>query len=254
MEYVKIGVTERGDGGIDLQWVDKLNLVDGAIIITKNLTDECIKALLSYREKLILHCTCTGMGGTIYEPNVPTYEYQLNQLERLLYLGFSPSHVVLRVDPIIPTKDCLRMTKSILRAFQFRQTANLLLSKVLRIRVSIVDAYPHVRDRFLVEGLQLPYGESFYPSRLAMNNVKAVLEEFPYTYETCAEPYYNNFQCIKRGCVSMEDLRILGLSIDGEFYENPQGRKGCTCLSRKTELLSARGRCKHKCLYCYWKD
>ena len=37
---MKIGFTERGDAGIDLSWVSKLenNEVDGAVLITKNIT------------------------------------------------------------------------------------------------------------------------------------------------------------------------------------------------------------------------
>lgn len=35
MAKYKIGITEAGDAGIDLSWVDKLGAVDGAIVITK---------------------------------------------------------------------------------------------------------------------------------------------------------------------------------------------------------------------------
>ncbi len=69
---MKIGITERGDASIDYNWVNKLNTVDGAIIITKNLTDKFIDTILE----------------------------QLNQLKKLVDLGFNPNHIVLRVDPI----------------------------------------------------------------------------------------------------------------------------------------------------------
>ena len=38
---MKIGITERGDAGIDLSWESKLkyDAIDGAVLITKNITD-----------------------------------------------------------------------------------------------------------------------------------------------------------------------------------------------------------------------
>ena len=71
--YRKIGVTEAGDAGLDLSWVSKL--FDVNVIITKHLTPKntaLIKALLNNKDKIILHCTCTGYGGTLMEKNVPT--------------------------------------------------------------------------------------------------------------------------------------------------------------------------------------
>lgn len=35
MAKYKIGITEAGDAGLDLSWVNKLDTVDGAVVITK---------------------------------------------------------------------------------------------------------------------------------------------------------------------------------------------------------------------------
>ena len=58
---MKIGITERGDASIDYSWVNKLDKVDGAIIITKNLTDKFIHTIVeqSKNHNLILHKTLT---------------------------------------------------------------------------------------------------------------------------------------------------------------------------------------------------
>ena len=100
---MKIGITERGDAGCDLSWYEKLDSVDGAIIITKKLSDGVIERLLNVSKPVILHCTCTGLGGTWLEPNVYDYKTQLNQLIKLIDKGFDKNRVVLRIDPIIPT-------------------------------------------------------------------------------------------------------------------------------------------------------
>lgn len=250
---LRIGITEQGDGGLDLRWKDKINTVDGAIIITKNLNDDVINQLLKYKDKVILHCGCTGLGSTVYEPNVPEYKWQLNQLAKLLHFGFDPSHVVLRIDPILPTKEGLYHVKLVLDQFKHMQNENPAMACINRIRISVMDTYPHVRQRFKNAGINLPYGENFYAPYTMMHDVTELLNTFPYQYETCAEPYLNSPNIIQTGCVSEKDLAILGLQSD-TGYTNPQGRKGCLCLSCKTELLSCKHPCGHKCLYCYWKD
>ena len=103
---MKIGITERGDASIDYQWKGKLPSVDGAILITKNLTDQFIDTVIKCYEngdKLIVHATCTGWGETDFEPNVPDYKTQLHQLKKLINKGFPADYCVLRIDPIFPT-------------------------------------------------------------------------------------------------------------------------------------------------------
>ena len=65
MAKFKIGATDGGDAGLDLSWVDKLNTVDGAIVITKNLTQGFRDAVLSNKDKLIIHATTTGYGAML---------------------------------------------------------------------------------------------------------------------------------------------------------------------------------------------
>lgn len=253
MAKLKIGITEQGDGGVNLSWAEKLDHVNGAIIITKNLNDDAINKILMHKDKLIVHCGCTGMGGTIYEPNVPEYNWQLNQIAKLIHFGFDPTHIVLRIDPILPTKEGLDYLKRVLDKFQEMQNTNPGMAAINRIRISIMDMYPHARQRFHNADIQPPYGDKFYASYEMIHNVIEALYHYPYIYETCAEPYLTSTNIIQMGCISEKDLCILGLTRDTE-YVNPQNRKGCLCLSCKTELLSCKHPCKHKCLYCYWKD
>lgn len=43
MPKYKIGITEAGDAGLDLSWANKLDTVDGAIVITKCITPVFMK-------------------------------------------------------------------------------------------------------------------------------------------------------------------------------------------------------------------
>lgn len=60
---MKIGITEAGDPSINYEWINKVNNVDGIILITKNITDKFIEEILKVKDKTILHCSCTGYGG-----------------------------------------------------------------------------------------------------------------------------------------------------------------------------------------------
>ena len=81
---MKIGITEAGDPSINYEWINKVNNVDGIILITKNITDKFIEEILKVKDKTILHCSCTGYGRTIVEPKLPTYQEQIKQLHKFL--------------------------------------------------------------------------------------------------------------------------------------------------------------------------
>lgn len=245
---MKIGITERGDPSIDFSWVDKMKNMDGVILITKNLTDKVIDSARPYFDKLIFHVTCTGYGQTKVEPNIPKYTDQLSQAQKLLSEGFSPERVVIRVDPIIPTERGLKRAEKVLCEAASRGFT--------RFRVSIMDAYPHVRERFKENGLEAPYGDYFSASYNMMFAVDDMLKKVKEIYpniiiESCAEGKLK--ETIQTGCVSEKDFSLLGLkndNIDSIGYQ----RKGCLCCSAKTELLEEKKQCPYKCLYCYWRN
>lgn len=251
---MKIGVTERGDASLDFAWYDKLNTVSGAILITKSITDDFIEKVLSaYNNghKLIVHATCTGWGQSVVEPNVPLYQTQLSQLQKLIQKGFPMEQCVLRIDPIFPTKNGLKRVCEVLdMAF------NMELLPKMRVRISVLDEYPHVKQRFRELGFAPIYGSSFYAPKYMMDDVCETLSRYDIQFHTCAEPYLNRPDglFVHSGCVSEIDLHILGLEPDPNMKTNMQNRNGCLCLSCKTELLDHKHPCKHQCKYCYWKS
>ena len=68
----QVGITESGEIAFNLEAFD--NLRNANIIITKRLTDKLIEKLIENKDKIILHLTCTGMGGTKIEQLVPTLD------------------------------------------------------------------------------------------------------------------------------------------------------------------------------------
>ena len=271
-ESLKIGITERGDAGINLSWVNKMHTVDGVVLITKNITEQFKQVVLEqYEQKkpVIVHCTCTGYGGTALEPCVPNYKAQLDSLADLIDRGFPACDCVLRIDPIFPSEKGLKKVREVMDYFISLQL------DIRRIRVSIVDEYRHVKERYRQCGWNPLYGDNFGPSFEQVKAVADVLNSYQgyahyniyndqgnhyrFDFEMCAEDLLAEMVHggQKLGCISLKDFDYLGFDedyIDKKYLtENPQGRKGCHCLSCKTELLTERKPCPNGCVYCFWK-
>lgn len=252
-----IGITERGDAGRDLSWTCSINFMDGAVLITKAMTPAFINAVLDCRKPTIVHCTCTGCGGTVLEPGVPAPSMQLNNLKCLIDMGFPASRTVLRIDPIFPTDKGLAKAKAVLDTMLSMQLGT------KRVRISIVDEYPHVRARYAERGWTPIYGGKFFPSEEHIQKVASMLYDYKDSglhFETCAEPalvktahQMGIFNIEEVGCISKEDLWLMNLPMPDGLTTNPQNRSGCKCLSCKTEMLTQKTQCSHGCIYCYWK-
>ena len=255
MAKYKIGITEAGDAGLDVSWADKLDSVDGAILVTKQFTPLFCEKALEHKDKLVIHATITGYGGTKIEPHVPNPDDELGRVLNLIERGFPKEKITIRVDPIIPTQ------KGIARAERVMTEA--IKHGFMRFRVSVIDMYPYVRERFRANGIEPPYHDNFqapwgmfkavdemlYRVKLACMSMYGAHESL--RIEACAEPALKNvIQC---GCISTYDLNLLGLEDPAADQEGFQ-RKNCLCYSGKTELLKVKKQCPHGCMYCYWRD
>ncbi len=248
-----IGITEAGDASVDFSWEEKLDSVDGSILITKKLTDRFVQRVLDVKnKKVILHVSCTGYGGTPIEKCCKPYLYTLAKMRSLIDQGWPAERLVLRIDPVIPTVKGIERFASVVAA------AHIIIPEVQRVRVSVLDMYPHVRKRFEEAGLDLPYGNNFQASdeQFAMFNqvIGEAKEKFHLEIESCAETKLPATEAV--GCVSKKDYDILGLEYHEE--EKNKQRKNCLCCGSKKELLDYKwnstgyNHC-YGCLYCYWK-
>lgn len=236
---MQIGITERGDGGLEIERVLKAlttKQVDGAIIITKFphlLRDKQLPS------NTVIHCTITGYGGTSLEPGVDHWRKNTIQYWYLVE-QYGPERVVLRVDPIIPTQEGLQLALDVLQA------------QVSRVRFSFLDLYPHVCRR-LASAEYAPIKKLYDNQLHAPLHIRQAclqqIQEVVTDLQICGEP---GIRCT--GCVAHRDIKAMGLI--GVPADLKQGhiRPGCNCLVAKTELLTNRHPCAAKCLYCYWKD
>lgn len=255
MAKYKIGATDGGDAGLDLSWRNKMKNVDGAVLITKHITPTFIEAVKDL-PNVIVHATCTGYGGTVVEPNVPSIFDQFNAALDLVKAGFPKERIVIRIDPIIPTPKGLTRAKQVFALF--------MIGDFSRYRISIIDMYSYVQKRFLAAGLPLPYNGQFAPCSEDWQAVNKLVGKAKAIWdvgdchgnlriEACAEPTLTG--AIQCGCVSAYDLQLMGLIDEGEELDSVgYQRHNCLCYSGKVELLTTRKPCAHQCLYCFWKD
>ena len=246
-QFVKFGITERGDVAFHNEWIElvRTGKVQAAILISKGLpTPKGKEAVKDMKDRIIFHATTTGYGGTQLEPGVKTYALRLAEPAQFCQeTGLPYGHVVVRVDPIIPTAKGVETAERVVRlafALGFR-----------RFRYSWMDVYGHVVQRFKDAGLSVPPKVQEADPEIVKGFVDtfcAFYEKMGAWFESCAE--VNRHQA---GCISAVDFEICGLDSSAAVGKSQQ-RAACMCCGNKTELLNHKGRCPHKCLYCYWKN
>ena len=245
----RIGITEISDPAFHLDIFDRL--YKGNIIITKNLTPALINKLVENKDKCILHCTCTGMGGSKIEPLVPKMTWTFLQVKKLITDGFPVDHIVLRIDPIVPTEKGIETALSVLNLFK--------PLGIKRIRISFLDMYNHVKERFNENNIPIPY-DTFHADDLTRWEAYGAINNFcvenDLELEMCGEPPIGTDGSIKTvGCLSQKDIDILGLTDEIVLEGKKDGRKECQCPANKFELIKDKPKqCHNGCLYCYLKN
>ena len=219
-----IGITEGADPTINLNWMPWVYDDKPAILITKR--PDLLLPMLTGKENVIIHCTITGWGGTKVEPNILNWSTEIEYYHRLCTL-FGTERVVLRIDPILPDYNL-----ALLQAIREHTEG--------RLRISFLDAYPHVRTRFSNAGVILEQSSFHQPLELR----RFIWEELGEP-EVCGEP-----DMPSTPCVSANDCLILG--VEPSLTEKQQ-RLVCHCLDSKRELCNKHG-CAYHCLYCYWRN
>ena len=249
------GITENGDASLNYDWETNMLGMDGSILITKKLTTIFKNKVIEYVNRpFILHVSCTGYGKTVLEPKLDKFQATIRGIRDLIDSGFPAARIVLRIDPIIPTEKGIGVFESVVRY------AREVVPEVTRIRVSVMDMYPHVRKRFQKAGLPCPYGNHYFQASPAMfrdlnTKIVELKKEFPdLSFESCCETKLP--ATTATGCVSAKDYEVLGLEKPDESRKGQ--RTNCMCLGDKKDMLkfeynkTGYNHC-YGCLYCYWQ-
>jgi hypothetical protein len=234
---LRIGMTDTGDAGLQLEWISKMDHVQGAILLTRVLTPEFLEALAPFRNRVLVHVLCTGYGGTVLEPNIPAVVWTRGRYTTLVD-ALAASQTVLRLDPIIPTARGLAVAESVLEAFD--------KSPVQRVRYRCLPMLPSVVARFQSANLSDPYDGAAGPrpgQLLALGDLLARWEQ-RFQFESCAEPDGRAL-----GCLSSKDAGPLGFD-PAALADAAPVRPFCRCPANRLELLGRADTCGQGCLYC----
>ena len=239
-----IGITEAGDPAVDSGWEGwTLHDHKPTLLITKDpgKLHNRLSILGSFTEHILIHCTITGYGETLYEPKVPSPTAALDHMKGLAdWLG--QERVILRVDPIIPT------LHGVVRAQRVMAGAINRMPDIKRVRISFMDNYKHNHHRWRERGVPLlPYSSFHAPLQQRQEALAELQKVMPHLkFEVCGEP---GMPCA--GCLGEDECILLGVT--PEAGKSKQ-RAACNCLALKKQLISRRKPCMHDCCYCYWKD
>lgn len=223
----KIGITEACDPTINFKWIDWVRNGKPAILITK--MPRLLLPMLQKSDNIIVHCTITTFGCSIVEPNVDFTKDSLVAYHQLCKL-LTPERVVLRIDPII---------------YWYWDSRKIYYKQLIdeaegRIRISFLDLYSHVLNRFHQHHIKL-ICETFH---LPLD-IRQEIWEYLGQPEICCEP---NMPSVP--CVSEKDCDILDVDPNPKLKSQ---RPLCGCLGNKVELCTRPPKCTYGCLYCYWK-
>lgn len=173
-------------------------------------------------------------------------------MDKLIREGFPVERIVLRIDPIIPTPGGIKLASRVL-------DLGIEEYRITQYRISVIDPFPHVRERFVQAGIQPPF-TGFQDADVQFTRVNSLVGETSEIIRNecdltnCVECYAeskltNAVQC---GCISEYDIKLLGLKTD-KHYSRGMQRQNRLFRSCKTELLTNKCNCPNGCLYCYWK-
>lgn len=274
----KIATTETYDPTLCIdEWVHRDKEFDFLLYITKVLNPKVIRILTDEKSPWawmnkpgVLHLTVTGWGCEEMEPNVPIPLVEFNMLKKLFAAGYPKERVVLRIDPIIPTERGIS-------AFFFMVNMGI-VKDITRYRSSIMQLYQHSAARLKEteewDEINSIYKGKFFPDIEELkridffNRIKKTIDgaredirnDYGVTkelhFESCATKLLSNCGFENIGCMSERDLLINDLEPDKLNIPRGSQRSRCMCLM-KHQLIPGgykRGRCPHKCAYCYLKD
>lgn len=280
---VLIGMTEWADAAYtSKKWMTALtdDVVQGLVLITKarfgdierfslkqaikhddNREKEIGEFLRTHSNRIIVHFTVTGMGGTYQEPGVPyAWDDQLKWASNFCdRFSFPREHVFIRVDPIIAEKFWIERAKAVIRRAAELGFRNVKYSWVDVKKYTAVyeksGRGPNLKARYKQIGRQIPIDVQDADPELIRTFVydfcNEMEEKYSMRFSSCAETKYRQDKH-RDGCVGLNTLKLLGLE---HGYVEPDGkqRQECDCCPVKIEV-SGRAwgtACVHQCRYCY---
>lgn len=231
------------------KWIN--SLTDINVINTKRISDEFIKICLENKNRIYLHINITGMGKTVFEPNIPTVKETFFQIKKLIDSGFPQKQILVLIDPILPNDNGLKALQLLLKVFtEFRP----LRLRFIRFRVL---NYKKIEDtsKFTIGN----YNIAKRPEIKKYGNYLVNASGFFKDYYKLIEKYESIISVDKgdEALIGIRELIAFGyknewINEDGvkeKIINYEKGNKHKPLLNILSNVPAIR--CKNRCLLCY---
>jgi DNA repair photolyase len=207
------------------------------------LEDRDFAVLLKKTGQIVLHFTISGMGGTRFEPGIPSTSHSLLLVPRLIDFLGSPERLYVRFDPIVSfrlpdgsTFSNLDLFPEILEECQ--------RAGVQKMVVSWMFPYDKVKQRLLKNGIRIsPSDASLYEEQ--KKTVKNQAESAHMHIAGCCVDHWPVSKCIDGQELGRLHPQHLPATVERATGQRP--RCGCT----KSWDIGWYYPCPGGCLYCY---
>ncbi len=242
---------KSGDPCLDFSWKEKLTEIN--IINTKHLSDDFINICLEQKNSIYLHVNITGMGKTVFEPNIPSVKETFFQLRKLIISGFPQKQILVVVNPILPNTNGLKALKLLLRIFsEFNQL------RLRYIRFNLINFKPLENGKYLIGNENISSRPQIKALSKYLNKDDSFITDY---YKLISD--YKTIITIDKGdeaLIGIKELICFGFKnewIDEKgnrdkiiFYDKNNKHKPIVNIISNTFPK----RCSNKCLLCPWKD
>lgn len=259
-----ISYYKSGDPCKNFSWVPLLTDIN--VIQTKRITDEFIDICLQNKNKIFLHVNITGMGKTVFEPNIESVKFTFLQLKKLIDKGFPQKQILVVINPILSNDNGLRALELLLRIFtEFKMLRlryvrfNLLKYKSIS-KQDNQESYitKQVKEKFVIANDNIL-------KRPSTKQIMQYLIKTPTFYKDYFKllKKYETIISIDNSIEPLIGVRELMPFGYNNSWDNPDGTKDKLIHYENgnkfkpiVNLISPKNpvRCSNKCLLCVWRQ
>jgi hypothetical protein len=245
------------------EWVYKLTDIN--IIRTKNITPEFASICVANKNKIFLHVEISGLGATVFEPNIDAVKTTFIGLRNLIDLGFPPKQILVIVTPILNNDNGLKSLQLLLRVFT---EFSMLRLRNIRFELLRFKSTPINYDKgteHIIKPTKRIDKFSIANTNISQRNSTKSIQQYLFRTEDFFKQYYQLIERYKNiihvdtglePLIGIRELQEFGYSntfIDGKgnvskiiIYENENRYKPMVnIISYKPSI-----RCVNKCLLC----
>ena len=232
----------------------KQKLTEINIIHTKNITQEFADFCLENKHRIFLHVVINGMGGTMFEPKIPSVKKMFNMLHYLLSKGFRQQQILVIVNPILPNDNGLKALSLLLRVFtEFKE----LRLRTIRFNVLTYTEVPDKVGKFQIGNENIRKRQS---TKYCMQYLIKT-PDFWKKFYALKEQYHAiiGIDSGESALIGINELIAFGINND---WVNEQGKHEKIINYKKgnrfkpiVNIISGNFavRCSNRCLLCPWK-